>query len=823
MGLASRARAERRRLGWLAAPVGFALLAAVFLFEAIVTRQVLLPSDLAFRYDHVWLAQGRDPERVVAQNPILADVSDYYHPYRVFALGELRQGRLPLWNPYILAGTPFFASAQAALLDPVNVLTLWTGPFASWTFGAWLRITLLGWFSFGLARALGRSAVAAVGAGVVFMVCGFVTVWLNYPVVTSLVWLPALLWATLRLIETGQRRALAAVAGTTGALLVGGHPETQFLAGCLWLAFCARALTLLPPPRAAKLGARIRSLAAGVALGAALGAVQWVPFVEFLFGSNAFAARSEDLVPFDATETALRLAVLLLPNLGGTRMEVDYWLPSYLNYNEQTGYVGLLALGLAALGVRTARRAGGTDARWASFLAIVAAVATGLAIRAPGLHLAKGLPLLDVGHGVRWVLVASLCAALLAARGIDAVRGAGPRSAGLRRAGFALGAVAVFGWLALFLARALVTRHFAGEAWIPLPSRGAVTLVSTSVLRDLLAPDRLTVSAPFVFLLAGALVLLAAARAGLPVRAAALLLCGLLYLDLWSFGHGFNPVTPRADVFPENPTLRHLAARLGRDRFAGSSVTLRPNVAMVFGFRDLRGYEDLVESDFAQLYQPVFRRLDEETWSREPSLSDVERRLLRLGSVRFLLSPKPLHGPTPPYRLVQTRPGVFVYEDADSLPRAFAVLGARFVPDAASARAALLAPDFDPLREVVLVGDGEPRRPVPDAAPPVTWRLDQPNGVVLEATLPAPGYLVLCDRDAPEWEARVDGQPVPILRANAVFRAVSLPAGTHEVRFRYRPRLVYACAAVSAVALAAILGLAVAPAGGARGPGAREA
>jgi len=37
------------------------------------------------------------------------------------------------------------------------------------------------------------------------------------------------------------------------------------------------------------------------------------------------------------------------------------------------------------------------------------------------------------------------------------------------------------------------------------------------------------------------------------------------------------------------------------------------------------------------------------------------------------------------------------------------------------------------------------------------------------------------------WVAEVDGHPTPILRANVMFRAVSAPAGRHEIRFRFDP------------------------------------
>ena len=38
---------------------------------------------------------------------------------------------------------------------------------------------------------------------------------------------------------------------------------------------------------------------------------------------------------------------------------------------------------------------------------------------------------------------------------------------------------------------------------------------------------------------------------------------------------------------------------------------------------------------------------------------------------------------------------------------------------------------------------------------------------------------------------RVDGDPVTVERANFQFRAVPIPAGTSEVTFEYRPRVVY--------------------------------
>jgi hypothetical protein len=51
------------------------------------------------------------------------------------------------------------------------------------------------------------------------------------------------------------------------------------------------------------------------------------------------------------------------------------------------------------------------------------------------------------------------------------------------------------------------------------------------------------------------------------------------------------------------------------------------------------------------------------------------------------------------------------------------------------------------------------------------------------------GYLYYADAFDPKWQVWVDGEARPILRANTAFRAVEIPAGEHQVSFRYRDPL----------------------------------
>ena len=63
-----------------------------------------------------------------------------------------------------------------------------------------------------------------------------------------------------------------------------------------------------------------------------------------------------------------------------------------------------------------------------------------------------------------------------------------------------------------------------------------------------------------------------------------------------------------------------------------------------------------------------------------------------------------------------------------------------------------------------------------------------PNRVALRARMTRHGYVVLLDRFDPDWHAKLDGNPVEILRANHLFRAVRVPAGDHEILFDYQQR-----------------------------------
>lgn len=80
-----------------------------------------------------------------------------------------------------------------------------------------------------------------------------------------------------------------------------------------------------------------------------------------------------------------------------------------------------------------------------------------------------------------------------------------------------------------------------------------------------------------------------------------------------------------------------------------------------------------------------------------------------------------------------------------------------------------------------------------------------PHRVQVRATSATGGRSILTELAYPGWQVAVDGQPVASPPTEGMFRAVDLPAGTHEIVWSYRPRSVFWGGVLSAAAVVALV------------------
>ncbi|MBV9356783.1 MAG: hypothetical protein JO023_14815, partial [Chloroflexi bacterium] len=164
---------------------------------------------------------------------------------------------------------------------------------------------------------------------------------------------------------------------------------------------------------------------------------------------------------------------------------------------------------------------------------------------------------------------------------------------------------------------------------------------------------------------------------------------------------------------------------------------------------------------------------------------------------------------------------VVAYANHAAFPRAFYVPTARIADSSEQAFSDMTQRPFDPAHEVVLIPDegsgpvsaassaSDDRGPGDASDRPVGGTIVSatPDETVVNVSAPGAGYLVLTDTDYPGWHASVDGAERPIVRADVLFRAVAVPAGTHTVRFWFDPVSVKRGLAITALGVLAALGL----------------
>ena len=712
--------------------------------------------------------------------PPLGDVPMLVYPFLAFVRERLLDGHLPLWTASLNGGQPFLAAYQAAVFSPLT----WTAllvPLPQATVAiALLRLLVGGVGMFVFVRGLGLSRGAAFLAGTAYLLNPFSVIWLEHPPGGVPPWLPWMLHAATRAAE-GRRFGPAGLATATALVLFGGHPHT----GIFCAAF-ASAWGVAAASATADRGLRVRRIAAVVAalaLGAAVAAIQILPFVEYLFlsrgytwrqftGLNPLAAPASTLITSSGAASS-SASTTRTPTLARSTTSSRRCTPA--SRCSMLAVVGFIA-GMAA-----------PRANWRPLFFGAAAVLATLAVTgAPGvLQTISALPLVKGATLTRIPIVAITAAIVAAAFGVEALAS---RAADADRR------------------RVLLAGVCAGIA-IAVAILAALALQRSFLLRSMLTAETWRWSLWALLLAAGTtLALLAFARRHLDRGPVVVALTALVALDSFVAGRGFHRLQPADCVYPAVAELTRLRGEAGPFRVVGAKGALMPNSALVYGLQDVRAYDGLGVAGYADLLDVAL------AWAQahqQHELHGADSRVLDLLGVRYLLAP-PAFAVDPAHweRVPDTTAPL--YRNRREQPRA-ALVDGYVVATGNDARRRLRDGAIDPRRTALLEVEPVPaERPeaavIADAVGTARITDYQHERVTIDTDAPGRRLLVLSDTWFPGWRATVDGSPVPIARANVAFRAVTVPAGRHRVVFDYAPTSLRIGATMAAVALALIVG-----------------
>jgi hypothetical protein len=292
-------------------------------------------------------------------------------------------------------------------------------------------------------------------------------------------------------------------------------------------------------------------------------------------------------------------------------------------------------------------------------------------------------------------------------------------------------------------------------------------------------------------------------RRPLPAPAQSTIMAILVLGDLVAAGQGVNPLAPRAlvettppivETLPEGARI-HVAAMPEEQtaaRFAQSSLrplgtvgsalvafeTLAPPLGVRFGLYG--SYDD----DYTGLAPPLQIALATVVKSHEDW--PVGRRGLELGGVDYVLDVGRNLAGFEEVDRVDSSLGVplRVLSVRAPRPRAYVVEGVRVVPDSEVVETLITRADIE---AEALVSSGMPEQ-APGAGFVGRAEIVErgTNRLVVSASANRPGMLVVLEAWRRGWTAALDGHPAPLVRTNAVFRGVPVPAGRHRVEMSYR-------------------------------------
>ncbi|OGW62562.1 MAG: hypothetical protein A2V83_07405 [Nitrospirae bacterium RBG_16_64_22] len=773
-----------------------AVLLLLFFLGPIWKGEILSPADVL---------QGSVPWGQVTSdfepaNAIATDDAYQFRPWRTYTVASLKEGRIPLWNPYNYAGAPFLANGQSAVLYPLNLPFLVLPERAAVLCWDFIRLLIAAVSSFAFARTIGLSRLGSAVSAWAFTFCGFLVVWLHWPHANVAIWLPALFLAAELVIRRPTGLWGSLLACVVCVQFLGGHPETSLHVLSAAAAYGVwRIVRLWRDEGSREMGIRrLATFAGSVILGTAGAAVQLVPLSEYVLNSAALADRLSDSgIPWIPSWKKLAGAVsLICPYCLGSSMEGDIPIGALLgigNFNELSGgYVGLMPLLLAAAAIGLGNRRGPE-----AFFGTLGVVSLCVAFSVPPVaHAVSSLPLFNVAGNHRMLLLFAFSAAVLAGCGVDLLRAAVPEQSGrfLRkvRIASAAGAVAI-GALA---AGALLSVVLFREPILDLAKRTIIER-SAKLNQDpesyvALLPrsyDRLTNlivregSGRAVLLLLSGLTIGYAFRSGSGAQRRSWILSGVLLLDLFSFGRNYNPSIPQALHYPSHESIDFVRKQPGLFRVLTLDGGFPPETNMVYGLSEVRGYNALETPEYLAFLSAAGEFPVPHRHFRTLHFSRYESRLVDFLNVEYVISGRPLDHPK--LSLVRSG-GAYVYRNGSAMPRAFVVHETEVLSEPGAVAARLRDPDFDPGKTALLVRG--PRLIGQEGSDARVRIMDYaPEVVRIDVSLEREGVLVLSDAWYSGWTAAVDGLPAEVLRTNLAFRGVQLSAGAHVVEFRYDP------------------------------------
>ncbi len=702
-------------------------------------------------------------------------------PWQTYAFESVRKGILPLWNPLNGMGAPLLANYQLAFFYPTNWLVFLLFLVGGTAWLAWGQTAMivfhLIWAGAGivfLTRRLGFDKPAQAVAGLCFCLSGYlVTRTSFFPMIWAASWIPWILFSGSKFANPIRREPENGGLKIKDAALLTIFIVLQLLSGHAQLSWYTIILLVLWVFVGSLKSGKFRKVLTnlGIVFGCILiagliCAVQLIPTFEYLVQSQRASSVATGIA-LNYSFWPGHFLTLLSPNIFGTPVLGTVWGSG--SFWEDAIYFGVmpLLLTISTLGILFRKsKEPSNRKRLTIFCWIMIAVSFLCGLGKNSflfMFLFRYIPTFDLFQApARFLVWFTFCAAILAGVAVDQRKApVGKTLYFLRLATMGGAAIALAGGLGYWLLPGLKPTMFLGLVWFGLLAAGGGLLWLFQLQRKPTA---------WIILLL-------------------LLISFDLVIGWWNIAPTISAtyfkeeittgVIPNGRIFiGQNDELALKYGRFFRfkdfradESWSGIYQTIIPNTNLLLGVASANNFDPLVPEHF-QTWMNNLEEVPAEqmpdwlalmgvgTWEKvdDQAIAGVAwEKIENTARVRF-------------YNC-----GVNAKSESESL---------EMVRDLIQER----SPELPNLVVVENSGDQIGSSECQDlTSSAISSYEDNGDRVIIHVTTEGEGFVFLADTWFPGWKVTIDGKQGEILRADHLFKAVKVSAGTHIVIFYYQP------------------------------------
>jgi len=737
---------------------------SVFFYPVWIKNQVPIPGDFLVGTYYPWLDMEFEsyPAGVPVKNPIVTDVVSFIYPMRTLSVELLKQNIAPLWNSFILSGTPLLANFQSAPFSPTNIFYFFFSTFDAWSLQIISQPLLAAVFSYLLLRQIGLSKLASISGGLFFAFSGFMTIWMEWnahSLVASM--FPLLMYLVIKWLKTAKVIWGVLISISLAVQIFAGYPQIilyEFLALAILIFFYDMNL----------FKKRILSIPIFFILGIGLAGVQLIPGLELL---NYSQRKIEDVINVSAFLPLQMIITVVAPDFFGNHVTRNWWGPG--DYTLVAGYSGIVTVVLAGLGVLNNFRE-----KYVKFGLTLIILSIIIVFENPVSSFVRnsGFLGLQAASFHRALILSNFGFAILAAFGINSLLEGKVKFHQIIRA--------------YYLPTILISAFILGVIYsLKLAENDLIWNTNFRVaLKNLILPAFLLVMSFIIFIIS--------------VKFKRLLLGSLIFLiilgvtELFRFGWKFTPFSNKEFIFPSNPIFIFLQNQEKPFRIAAEDVA-PINLLMPYGLQTTEGYDAVYPLQYAKYLATLNSNNSGSTpMGRYGSIDNLDSPLLNIANTKYILSLKKdksgigMTTEISPrfkkdyFKKVFEEKNVVVLENTRAWDRARLFYEYEIIENG-QILDRLIDPAFPVSKKIIL--EKNPDISLDSIGEGKLFYNEELNQKKIYVDTNRNVLLFIADTWFPGWKAYVDGMETEILRADYNFMAVPIKTGNHQVIIEYKP------------------------------------